>query len=147
MAIIINLIYSGQWTQWITKILNLTVSTIYLVTKLGLSSISSFFFFFFFVFCLFRAAPMAYWGSQARGLISCSCRPKPEPQQHGIWATSAIYTTAHGNAGSPAHWGRPGIEPTTSDSLTTEPRQELQFLVLVNLLSSFPYGTLSIAPE
>ena len=28
-----------------------------------------FFFFFFFVFCLFRAAPAAHGGSQARGLI------------------------------------------------------------------------------
>ena len=29
---------------------------------------------------------------------SCSCRPMPEPQQHGIQASSATYTTAHSNA-------------------------------------------------
>ena len=28
---------------------------------------------------------------------SCSHRPKPQPQQHGIRAMSATYTTAHGN--------------------------------------------------
>jgi len=38
----------------------------------------------------------------------------PEPQQHGIWATSVTYTTAHGNAGSLTHWARPGIELATS---------------------------------
>ena len=31
--------------------------------------VRSFFFFFFFVFCLFRAAPAAHGGSQARGQI------------------------------------------------------------------------------
>ena len=38
----------------------------------------------------------------------------PEPQQLGIWAVSATYTTAHGNARSFTHWARPGIEPATS---------------------------------
>ena len=38
----------------------------------------------------------------------------PEPQQCGIRAASATYTTAHGNAGSLTHGARPGIEPTTS---------------------------------
>ena len=27
----------------------------------------------------------------------------PQPQQHGIPAVSATYTTAHGNMGSPTH--------------------------------------------
>ena len=36
------------------------------------------------------------------------------PQQCGIRAVSAIYTTAHGNAGSLTHWARPGIGPATS---------------------------------
>ena len=35
----------------------------------------------------------------------------PQPQQCGIPATSATYTTAHGNTGSLTHWARPGIEP------------------------------------
>ena len=66
---------------------------------------------FFFFFCLFAiswAAPVAYGGSRARGSIgACSCRPTP--QQHGIWAASATYSTAHGNARSLTHWARAGI--------------------------------------
>ena len=45
-----------------------------------------------------------------------------------IQATSATYTTAHGNAGSPTHWVRSGIKPASSwilVGLTTEPRREL----------------------
>jgi len=34
--------------------------------------------------------------------------------QHGIQATSATYTTAHGTEGSLTHWAVPGIEPTSS---------------------------------
>ena len=41
---------------------------------------------------------------------SCSCRPIPQPQQHGIQATSVSYTIAHGNTGSLTPWARPGIE-------------------------------------
>ena len=39
------------------------------------------FLFFFFVFCLFRAAPAAHGGSQARVLSnwSCCCWPTPQP--------------------------------------------------------------------
>ena len=44
---------------------------------------------------------------------SYSCRPTPEPQQLGIWATSVTYTTAHSNDKSLTHWTRPGIEPVT----------------------------------
>ena len=44
----------------------------------------------------------------------CSRRPAPEPQQLGIWAASATYTTVQGNTGSLTHWVRPGMEPTTS---------------------------------
>ena len=54
-------------------------------------------FFFFLVFCLFRAAPVAFGSSQARGRISYSCRPTPEPQQRSIQATSATYTRASCN--------------------------------------------------
>ena len=91
-----------------------------------------FFFFFFFVFLPFsRATPAAYGGSQAKGLIgrSCSLRPTPEPQQLGIRAMSATYTTAHGNAGSLTTEQGQGsnLRPHSSysDSLTTEPRREL----------------------
>ena len=54
----------------------------------------------------------------------------PEPQQLRIRAVSAIYTTAHRNVGSSAHWVRPGIKPTTSWLLvrfiSTAPLRELQ---------------------
>ena len=52
----------------------------------------------FFFFNLFRAAPMTYGGSQARGWIGAN----------------AAYTTAHDNAGSLTHWVRPGIESASS---------------------------------
>ena len=45
---------------------------------------------------------------------SCSRQPAPEPQQCRIWATSATYTTAHGNTRSITHWARPGMEPVSS---------------------------------
>ena len=44
----------------------------------------------------FLAAPAAYGGSQARGLIGAV----PQLQQRQIRAVSAVYTTAHGNTGS-----------------------------------------------
>ena len=67
---------------------------------------------------------------------SCSCRsaPQPQPWQRWIWASSAPYTTAHGNAGSSNHWGRPGMEPASSWILTrlvsAEPQQELRRMSL-----------------
>ena len=74
-----------------------------------------FHFFFFFYFCLFRAAPLAYGGFQARDLIwSCSHWPMPQPQQCQIGAASANTTTAQGKAGSLTHWARPGMEPLSS---------------------------------
>ena len=45
---------------------------------------------------------------------SYSCRPGPQPQQRGIWAKPAIYTTAHCNTRSLTHWARPGIKPLSS---------------------------------
>ena len=75
------------------------------------------------VFCLFVlvffaiswAPPEAYGGSQARGRIGgCSHWPTPEPQQCGIRAASATYTTAHGNADrQPTEQGQ-GPNPATS---------------------------------
>ena len=43
---------------------------------------------------------------------SCSCRPTPQPPQCQIRATSANYA-----ARSLTHWARPGIEPTSSQTL------------------------------
>ena len=40
-------------------------------------------------FLLFRAVPVAYGSSQARGRIRAyCCQHMPQPQQHGIWAAS-----------------------------------------------------------
>ena len=64
---------------------------------------------------LFRATPMTYGSSQARGSNkSYSFWPMPQPQQLGIWAASVTYTIAQGNTGSLSHWVRPGIESASS---------------------------------
>ena len=72
---------------------------------------------------------------------SCCCRPTPQPQQRQIWATSATYTTAHGNTGSLTHWERPRIKPKTSWFLvgfvSSAPRWELQHGFLNPLLQSW----------
>ena len=93
--------------------------------------------FFFLVFCLFRAAPAACGGSQARGQIG---------------AVAADLHYSHSNTGSLTHWSRPGIKPSTSWFLvgfvSAEPWQELQqskdlnlsSLVLVSILRGFPYA-------
>ena len=83
----------------------------------------------YFLWCLFRAELRAYGGSQARGQISYSCRPTPQPQQRGIREASATYSTAHGAARSLTHWAEPRIKPEFSWTLvgfiTTEPQREL----------------------
>ena len=58
-----------------------------------------------FFFFLFRATPVAYGGSQARGRIQrWNHQPIPQPQQGQIQAVSATYTIAHGNTGSLKPW-------------------------------------------
>ena len=77
-------------------------------------------FFPFFVFCLFRATPTAYGGSQARGLI-------------GAVATGLHHS--HSNAGSLTHWARPGIEPTSAwflvEFVSAGPWQTLQEWIIL----------------
>ena len=68
----------------------------------------------FFFFWFFRATPEAYGGSQARGSQARDSQATPQPQQHGLWAMSATYTTAHSTARPLTHWVRPGTEPATS---------------------------------
>ena len=70
-------------------------------------------YFLFWSFCFFRTSSPAYGGSQARGPIR-GCWPMPQPQHFGIWAMSATYPTAQGNAWSLTHWVRPGIKPMSS---------------------------------
>ena len=53
---------------------------------------------------LFRAIPVAYGSSQAKGLSqNYSCRPTSQPQQYWIQAMSETYTAAHGNVRSLTH--------------------------------------------
>ena len=70
----------------------------------------------------FRAAPTAYRGSQARGLIG---------------TTAAGLLHSHSNTRSLTHWGRPGIEPATSWFLvgfvSPEPQWELLLLLFCSL--------------
>ena len=60
---------------------------------------------------LFRATPTAYEGSQVKGWIrAVAASLHTHSQQLGIQGMAAAYTTAHRNARSLTHWGRPGIE-------------------------------------
>ena len=64
----------------------------------------SLFFLNLFIFCLFRATPVAYGSSQARGHIGATAAGlHHSPQQGSIRAVSATYTTAHGNTGPLTH--------------------------------------------
>ena len=48
-------------------------------------------------FFFFRASPAALGSSRLRVMSELQL-PTPQPQQYGIWAASATYTTAHSNA-------------------------------------------------
>ena len=57
---------------------------------------------FFFSFLLFRATPVAYGGSQARGRIRATAADLRHSHSNAR-ALSATYTTAHGDARSLTH--------------------------------------------
>ena len=77
----------------------------------------------FFFFCLFRAIPAAYGSSQARDQIRAVVIGQ-------IWAASATYTAAPGNARSLIHWMKPGIESASSRTLVWLITAELQWELL-----------------
>ena len=85
--------------------------------------------FFFLLLLLFRAVPVAYGSSQARGQIR---------------ATAACLHHSHSHAGSPTHWTRPGIEPASSWILvgftSTLPHRNSPHKVLSELLSGTHVG-------
>ena len=101
-------------------------------------------------FFLFRIGTCCVWNFPGQvSNQSCSCQSTPQSQQHSTWATSATYTTAHGNIGSLTHWVRPEIKPISTSSwilvrfITTEPQQELweeQHLSVKCNLWSIPKG-------
>ena len=93
---------------------------------------------YYYHYLLFRAAPKAYGSSQARGRIGATAAGlHHQPQQRGIWAKSAIYTTAQGNAGSLTRCVKPGIKPASSRTLggfvSSAPQGELLGLHVINL--------------
>ena len=100
-------------------------------------------FIYLFIFLLFGAVPVAYGGSQARDQIGGTAAGLRHSHNNArFWATSATYSTAHGNTGSLTQWARPGIEPATSWFLvwfvSTVPQQELCSLPLSPALLLFP---------
>ena len=70
--------------------------------NLALQVLLFFFYFLFFLGLHLRHMEVPRLGSN----WSCSCRTTPQPQQRQIWATSATYTTAHGNARALINWAR-----------------------------------------
>ena len=105
MQLIFACLFCVLQPVWIHLLLVLTVSFVCVCNL--------FFFFCLFVSLSFSRTTAAYGGSQTRGLIrAVAAGLQPEPQQCGIWAAPATYTTAHGNAGSLTHWARPGIKPS-----------------------------------
>ena len=67
-------------------------------------------FFFLSFFCIFRAVPMAYVGSQARGPVRAVNASLHQSHSNMGSEPHPTYTTAHSNVGSLTHWVRPGIK-------------------------------------
>ena len=83
--------------------------------SLSLSLLPSFYLFIYLFILLFRATPMAYRSSQARGWIRALATGLCHSHSNAgsklrLWPT----TVAHGNTGSLTHGGRPGIELESS---------------------------------
>ena len=106
------------------------------------------FIFYFFYFLLFRAKPVRYGCSKARGLIGAAAFGLHHSHSKcGIWAASVTYTTAHGNAESLTHWVRSGIEPASSWTLvgfvTTGPQRDLPKNFLNSISQYFSHFNLA----
>ena len=66
----------------------------------------------FFFFFLFKATPVAYGSSQARGWIRTAAAALSHCHSNaGPELLSATYTAACSNGGSLTHWARPGWNP------------------------------------
>ena len=101
-------------------------------------------FFFFVCLFVFRATPVAYGSSQARGGIFVGSKRRIRAVAVGLHHRYATCTTAHSNAWSFTHWARPGIKPASSLTIvgfiTTAPPWELLGLVLNLFLDPTWYG-------
>ena len=86
-------------------------------------------FFFFFFFCLFRATPMTYGRSQAKGGIRDVAAALHHSHSNVVSELHLQYITVRGNAGSLIQRARPGIERASSwillGFITAEPPWEL----------------------
>ena len=107
-----------------------------------ISTITPIILFVCFVFCLFRAAPKAYGGSQARGSIGAiAARLCQSHSNSGSQLRLTYAMWDHSNVGSLTHWARPGIEPITSWFLvrfiSSGPGQELHIHKLWQWLLSW----------
>ena len=114
------------WTVQLQIVLNICSASAIIL------SVSLVFFPLIFLFlCLFRAAPSAYGGPQARGGIRAVAAGLCHSNTR---SASSTYITAHGNAGSLTHWARPGIESASSWMLvrfiSAEPQWELWLSLL-----------------
>ena len=94
-----------------------------------------------FFFCLFRATPVAYAGSQVRGLIGAFAAGLGQSHSNA-WSKPHMgpTTTVHGNTIFLTHWVRPGIESATSWLLvgfvSTAPRRDLPFYTYFKVLKN-----------
>ena len=77
-----------------------------------ISLLDIFFYIIIIIILLFRAAPMAYGGSQARSQIRAPAAGLHH--SHSNTRSSVNYATTHTNARSLTNWAKPGIEPTSS---------------------------------
>ena len=83
------------------NIVRLFCQSLHSIIGIGSLTFSVFFFFFFF---FFFCCPCCIWWFPGWGSHqSYSCQPMSQTQQHRIQATSATYTTAHGNTGFLTH--------------------------------------------
>ena len=105
-------------------------------------------FFIFIFFLFFRATPTAYGSSQTRSLRAIAAGLNHS--HSNLESQLYLCSTSHGNARSPAHLERPGIEPVSSRILvgfvSTAPQTELPGIILnvvIILWNDCPYGNLN----
>ena len=83
--------------------------------KLDSMTLNMYSFFSFFFFFFSRATPVAYGGSQTRGLIGATAAGRHHSHSNmGSKPRLQTYTTAQGNTRSLTHSERPGIKLATS---------------------------------
>ena len=116
----------GLWCFWYF------LRVLFIIVTFSNVLLSSFLFlsFFLFFFLVGGGCSCSIWKFPGQGSNrSYNCHSTPQPQKCQIWATSATYTTACGNARSLTHWVGPGIEPEFSWMLvrfvSAEPQQQL----------------------